>query len=259
MNEELKILAAKICNTISKKVKNASIKELYKFKNNMGLGADGTITKYIDKYAEDIAIDIIKKSKLKINLLSEEIGFIDNKAEYTFVLDPVDGTRNAYRGIPFYSVSLAIGKKNLNDIEYGIVKNISTDDEYIAEKKLGAFFNKKQIIVPEVPDKEILASLTLGNNCDRLTLNLAKKDKVRSLGCASLEMCLVATGGLDFFMLECEYIRITDIAASALFLREAGGVLTDINGKNLDMSFDLHDRKSFIAACNKQIIEEIIS
>jgi len=259
MDEELKVLSHKVVESVSRKVKKANSTEFYKFGNTTGLGADGTVTKYIDKIAEDAALSVINKSKIKVNVLSEEIGFIDNNSEYTFVLDPLDGTRNAYRGIPFYSVSLAIGKKSISDVEYGVVKNISTNDLFTAEKGFGAFYNKKRIGVPEVPDKEILSSLALGKNYDKFTLKHAKKEKVRSLGSASLEMCMVAIGGLDFYLIGKEYLRVVDIAASTLILREAGGVVTNILGEELDMPFNLEERSSVVAACNMEIVKKIIS
>ncbi len=257
VDEEIKILAGKLTDKIYRKIRKTSFSDLYKMKSNVGIGADGTPTKYIDKIAEDIAMKALKKSKIDVNLLSEEVGFIDNGADYTFVLDPVDGTRNACRGIPFYSVSLAIGRKKLSDINYGIVKNIPTGDVFIAEKGHGSFLNKTSIAVPEIPEKQILSSITLGVNSDEKTILLAKRDKVRSLGSASLEMCMVAMGGLDFFIVGREYLRVTDIAASTLIVREAGGVVTDVSGKKLDMPLDLHSRASVIAACNKDLVVKI--
>ena len=259
MKEEIKILAQKTVDRVCRKIKRSISTEFYKFENNIGLGADGTVTKYVDKIAEDAALDFINKSKVKVNVLSEEIGFIDNSSKYTFVLDPIDGTRNASRGIPFYSVSLAVGKSKISDISYGIVKNIPTGDIFIAEKGHGAFHNKRQIGVPEIPCKEILSSLTLGKNYDKVTLKLAKKDKVRSLGSASLEMCMVAIGALDFYIVGKEYLRVVDIAASTLILREAGGIVTNILGKDLDMAFSLDERTSVIAACNEDIVKKIIT
>jgi len=259
MDEDIKLLSHKIVDKIYRKVKHANITDFHKFGKSIGIGADGTPTKYIDKLAEDIAVKELKKSKTKVNLLSEEIGFLDFKGDYTFVLDPVDGTRNAYRGIPFYSVSLAVGKSMLSDVEYGIVKNIPTGDMYIAEKNHGAFCNKKRIGSPEMPASEVLSSITLGKNCEPLTLNLAKKNTVRSLGCASLEMCMVAIGGLDFYILAQEYLRVTDIAASTLIVREAGGFVTNISGADLDMSLSLDDRTSIITACSKELVDKIVS
>ena len=259
MDEEIKILANKIVDKIDKKVRRVHSSEFHRFGTNIGIGADGTPTKYIDQVAEDIALGVIKKSDVNVNVLSEEAGFLDNGSDYTFVLDPIDGTRNAYRCIPFYSVSLAVGKSAISDVEYGVVKNIPTGDIFIAEKGQGAFYNKNRFAVPEVPDKEILSSLTLGINCDKKTLSLAKNDKVRSLGSASLEMCMVAIGALDFYVVGKEYIRIIDIAASTLILREAGGIATNILGEQLDMPFNLDERSSVIAACNIELVQKIIS
>ena len=144
------------------------------FDLRQGVFVDSRLPKYVDKLAEDTALDVVNKSKTKVNILSEEIGFIDNNAEYTFVLDPLDGTRNAYRGISFYSVSLAIGKSKISDVEYGIVKNIPTGDVFLAEKGRGAFMNGTRICVPEIPDKEPLSSLALGKNCDSIKEKIIK-------------------------------------------------------------------------------------
>ncbi len=259
MNEELKILAHKTVDSIYRKIRRAKSTEFYKFGNNIGIGADGSVTKYVDKIAEDAALNFLEKSKLKVNILSEEIGFVDLGADYTFVLDPIDGTRNAFRGIPFFAVSLAIGKTKMSDIEYGIVKNIPTGDVFTAKKGYGAFLNKKRIGVPDVPDKELCSSLALGKNFDKLTITLAKKEKVRSLGSASLEMCMVAIGALDFYVVGKEYIRVVDIAASTLILREAGGIVRNIFGEELDLPFNLDERTSVVAACSEKLIQKIIS
>ena len=259
MDEKYKLLAQKCADVVSKKIKSVQSTDFYRFGSNIGIGADGTVTKYVDKIAEDAAIDFLNKSKVKINILSEEVGLIENNSKYTMVLDPIDGTRNAYRGIPFYSVSIAIGKSKISDVEYGIVKNIPTGDTFIAEKSHGAFFNNKRIGVPEIPDIEPLSSLSLGKNFDKLTIKLAKKDKVRSLGSASLEMCMVAIGALDFYVVGKEYIRVVDIAASTLILREAGGIVTNIFGNELDLPFNLEDKSSVVAACSEEVIKNIIS
>ena len=259
MVDDVKLLAMDVVDKIYNKVRKSFSTDFHRFKNNVGIGADGTPTKYIDKIAEDVALKTINTSRIKVNVLSEECGFVDNGGEFVFVLDPVDGTRNASRGVPFYSVSLAVGKKNLSDIWYGLVKNIPTGNLFVAEKGHGAFLNKKQVAAPEIPDKQILSCLSLGNNYDEKTIRFVKKEKVRSLGAASLEMCLVATGALDYYAMGREYLRVTDIAAAALFVREAGGYVTNILGEKLDMSLNLDERTSVLAACNKDLIKRIIS
>jgi len=259
MDEEIKLLAHKTVDKIYRKIRKTRLTEFHRLGTNIGIGADGTPTKYVDKVAEDVAMKFIRKSDVKVNLLSEESGFLDSGSEYTFVLDPVDGTRNAYRGIPFYSVSLGIGRSTLSDVEYGIVKNIPTGDVFIAEKNHGAFLNNKRVGIPNLPSTDVLSSLTLGKNFDKLTLSFAKKNIVRSLGSASLEMCMVAIGALDFYVVGREYMRVTDIAASTLIVREAGGVVTNIHGEQLDMHLNLDERTSVIAACNEKLVNKIIS
>jgi len=134
MDEALRQLAQLVTEKISKTVKKETKKNFYKCGKTVGVGAFGSPTTYIDKVAEDVAIDILEHADVKVNLFSEEAGFVDFDGTYVFVLDPVDGTRNAYRGIPFYSVSLAVGTSRMTDIEYGIVKNIPTGDVFTAEK-----------------------------------------------------------------------------------------------------------------------------
>jgi fructose-1,6-bisphosphatase/inositol monophosphatase family enzyme len=259
MDEHIKQLSQKIVTKIDRKVKSTIKKEGPKLGKTVMLGADGTPTKYIDKIAEDVAITTIKKSKISVNLLSEEIGFIDNGAKYTLVLDPVDGTRNLYRGIPFYAVSLGVGLAHLSDIGYGIVKNIATGDVFIAEKGHGSFFNNQQFVVPDVPSNDILLSLTLGKNIDEVTRKLSEAHVIRSLGCASLEMCMVATGALDGYIVGKEFMRVTDIAASALILREAGGHIVNFNDEPLDMDLSLDERAGFIAAGSQTIINNVLT
>lgn len=259
MDEAVKVLAQQMVKKVDRKIRRELKANFVKMGRTIDIGADGTPTKMIDKLAEEVALKTLKKADVSVNLLSEEAGFIDNNAEYTFVLDPVDGTRNAYRGIPLFSVSLAVGRHSLSDVEYGIVKNVSTGDMYVAEAGMGAFCNKQHILVPDVASRVPLFAVTLGKRCDEKTLNMVKNSVVRSLGAASLEMCLVGTGALDAYIVGRTFMRVTDIAASTLFLREAGGFVTDLHGDSLDMTLTLDERASFIAAGNMQLVHRLLS
>jgi fructose-1,6-bisphosphatase/inositol monophosphatase family enzyme len=259
MDEKIKHLAYQIVEKISKEVKKESKNNFYKLGKTIGIGADGTPTSYIDKIAEDVALNVLEKSEVKVNLLSEEAGFVDFDGTYVFVLDPVDGTRNAYRGIPFYSVSLAIGTARISDIEYGIVKNIPTGDVFTAEKHHGSFLNKTPIRVCEVPSIEMLSSISLGKNHTSKAGLLSKKGNVRSLGSASLEMCMVAIGALDYYFVGRDILRVIDIAASTLIVREAGGFVKTLSGDTLDMGFNLEERTSVLAACSETLINNLLS
>ena len=258
MDEEIKVLARQLVKKVDSKIRRELKAHFVKIGRTIDIGADGTPTKLIDKLAEDVAIKTIDNSKTTVNLLSEEAGFIDNNAEYTFVLDPVDGTRNAIRGIPFFTVSLAVGRHSLSDVEYGIIKHVSTGDIYEAEAGMGAFYNKNHILVPDVAAQEPLYSASLGKRCEQNTQDMVKNAIVRSFGSASLEMCLVATGAIDAYIVSREFLRVTDIAASTLFLREAGGIVADISGESLDMTLTLDERTSVLAAGNMNMIQQLL-
>ena len=258
MEEKFKQLANLIVEKISKEVKKESKNNFYKLGKTVGIGADGSPTSYIDQVAEDVAIRLLEKSEVKVNLLSEEKGFVDFGGTYVFVLDPVDGTRNAYRGIPFYSVSLAIGTSKISDIEYGIVKNIPTGDVFTAEKHQGAFLNNARVRVCEMPFTEMLSSISLGKVYTPRAGVLSKKGNVRSYGSASLEMCLVAISALDYYFVGRDILRVVDIAAATLIVREAGGFVKTITGDDLDMEFDLIGRTSVLAGCSETLLKDLL-
>jgi fructose-1,6-bisphosphatase/inositol monophosphatase family enzyme len=258
MDEKLKLLANDIVEKIWKGVKKEKRNNFYKLGKTIGIGADGSPTSHIDQVAEDIAISILEKSDVRVNLLSEEKGFVDFGGKYVFVLDPVDGTRNAYRGIPFYSVSLAIGTSKISDVDYGIVKNIPTGDVFTAEKHHGAFLNNTRVRVCEVPSTDMLSSISLGKNYTPRAGVLSKKGNVRSYGAASLEMCLVAISALDYYFVGRDILRVVDIAAATLIVREAGGIVKTIAGDDLDMEFDVTGRTSVVATCSEALFKDLL-
>ena len=101
--------------------------------------------------------------------------------------------------------------------------------------------------------------MSLGKNYDDATIALADKNVVRSLGSASLEMCMVAIGALDLYLAGKTYLRVTDIAASTLIVREAGGVVKTINGNELDMPLTLDERTSVVAGCSEEMIRCVLA
>ena len=98
----------------------------------------------------------------------------------------------------------------------------------------------------------------LGSQAESKFLSLVQNHKIRSLGAASLEMCMVATGALDAYVVGREYLRITDIAAATLIVKEARGMVTTIQGTPLDMPLHLEERTSLIAAGTESMIDLIL-
>ena len=230
----------------------------------IGMGADGTSTSQIDKVAENTVLSFLERNKIDLNVLSEEIGFVDNGAEDTLVLDPIDGTSNAIAGVPLFTISMAIGKRSLADVHTAYLRNLVTGDVILAEKGKGAFKNGCRIHVRKPNPKDLFLMIYLGNGADPSAFRLAKRAKSsRAYGCASIEMALVAEGQADGFMMRAENysraIRVVDIAASALILREAGGDVYDLDGKPLDMPFDVSARANFIAFGEKTVYDFILN
>lgn len=223
------------------------------------IGADGTPTSQIDKIAENAVLSYIEENGIPLNILSEEIGFVDNGAEETLVLDPIDGTTNSAIGIPLYTISMAVGKGTMNGMRVAYLRNLSTGDVFTAEKGKGAYMNGTRIRVKKNSDpKKLLMMIYLGNGASPASFELAKKVKSsRAYGCASLEMALVASGKADGFLMDSisrsRAIRVVDIAASTLILREAGGEVYNLDGTVLDMPLDVGARSGFLAVGDRRV------
>ena len=228
------------------------------------VGKDGTPTTQIDKIAENVVLVYLQEKNVPLNVLSEEIGFVDNGADETLVLDPIDGTTNSVIGVPLYTVSMAIGKSSLKDVHTAFIENLVTGDRYTAEKGKGAYLNGKRIRAKKRSDPDnMMMMIYLGNGAHPDSFALAKRMKSsRAYGCASIEMALVATGAADGFLMNADNnrrsIRVIDIAASYLILKEAGGEIYNLDGTDFDMSFDLDQRSNFLAVGNKDVYDMVI-
>ncbi len=255
MMDELIILAQDIGNVVNQiPVKDRA--------RPVEMGADGTPTAHIDKVAEKIILDYVEGEKLPLNILSEEAGFIDRGFDDTLVVDPIDGTSNAKRNIPYFSVSLAIGRQNIQDISLGIVYNPCTGDLYHAEKGEGAYFNGVKLDSTQTNAEldNLMISTHFGGDTNTGIYDIIKNfKKVRAFGSASLDICSVASGQSSVYYYNnddpTQRLRVTDIAASVLILREAGGQIYDTSGKPLSMSLDLDDRNNMIALMDDSILE----
>ncbi len=228
----------------------------------IGRGASGSETSRIDKFAEDAVLEHMEREGVELNVLSEEIGAVDRGAKRTLVLDPIDGTLNCTHGIPFFSVSLAVCTESMSDCDFALVRNLSSGDTYFARRGGGATLNGHRIAVSRYRADESVFIVYDGKDADPDTARVREiSSRVRTMGCASLEMCLVAQGAVDAHYMNCanprRMIRVVDIAASALVLREAGGDMCDLEGNKYDLSLSLDDRKNFLAY-GDQVVKELV-
>lgn len=224
-----------------------------------GMGADGTLTHLMDKECEDILINRVKEYDLPYNIISEEAGVIDRGYDKNILADPLDGTFNAENGIPFYSISLATLENNFDTLETGFIMNLANKDVYSAKRGEGATKNNRKIGVAET--RRYAYILSLGTRMDPVTRKILKMPgKHRSMGCASLELALVASGSVDLvaYMGRKSVIRNVDVAAGVLLVMEANGVAIDSEGNQFSMGIDVSERKNIIAASNPKIMEGLI-
>jgi len=232
-----------------------------------GVGAGGDISRKIDIVAERAVMDIIKEHGVNCTVIAEEAGKVDltnGKTSGYLVVDAVDGTTNALRGIPFYSCSIAFADKNrLSAVKYAVVMDLFTGDVYSASSGNGAFVNGAKMHVKTHGDGG--SYYVVGMNVsgvkpekiEKLKPIMSKANHLRHLGSNALELCIFARGFMDVFIDIRGKIRVTDMAAAYLIVKESGGIMISEDGKELDSDLDTNNRLSFIAAANMKVLSDI--
>jgi fructose-1,6-bisphosphatase/inositol monophosphatase family enzyme len=218
----------------------------------LGRGADGAPSTRIDRVAEAAVFRVLDYEDAHLNVLSEEAGFVDRGGDSILVLDPIDGTHNAIRGVPAYSVSMALGRSRLADVQEGLVRDLVSGATYYAAKGQGAKLNGRAIRIHPWNPKDILFTVYLGTNAHPDAARVASlARRVRNLGAASLDLCLVARGAADLYYMrsavEEAKLRVVDIAAGTLIVREAGGHVVDLDGHDLDLPLESTARTDLVA------------
>ena len=173
-----------------------------------------------DTKAEKIIIEELKKARPYYSIISEEDGSEINKDKNnTWIIDPIDGTTNFLHGIPHFAISIAL--KSYNEIVSGVIYDPIKDEMFYAEKENGVFLNNKRIKVSK--RKELNSCLFATGGKIEFETELI----FRRSGCAALDMAYVASGRYDgYFQKE---LNIWDIAAGIILIKEAGGMLNEID------------------------------
>ena len=173
-----------------------------------------------DLKAEKIIIEELKKAKPNYSIISEENGFEDNKdKKNTWIIDPIDGTINFLHGIPHFAISIAL--KCNNEIISGIIFDPIKNEMFYAEKNNGSYFNNHRVRVSKKNQIDKCLFVTGGKVNYELDLPYRKS------GCAALDMAYVASGRYDGYFQD--NLNIWDIAAGIILIKEAGGVLNNID------------------------------
>ena len=188
----------------------------------------------IDKKVEDEIINTLRMAYPNHGFMGEESG-VQRGDDYQWIIDPIDGTTNFVHGIPHFCLSIALSYKNR--IEHGVIFDPIRDELFTASRGAGAQLNNHRI---RVANKRTLEECLLGigfpfrspefhDSYYELLKNISTKTiGLRRGGSAALDLAYVASGRLDgFFEVG---LSLWDIAAGVLMIKEAGGLISDIEG-----------------------------
>jgi len=197
-----------------------------------------------DKNVEKILIEELSKTKKNYSFLSEEIGSIENKdKDNIWIIDPIDGTTNFLHGIPHFAICIALESKK--EIISGLIYDPIKDEMFYAEKNKGAYLNNQRL---RVSNRNLIDECLFSSNHEGVKFSNLN---MRYSGCSALDLAYVASGRLDGFFHN--KINIWDVAAGALLVEEAGGIVN-----NLD-KFDQNniDIRASSGAINDKMLENL--
>ncbi len=215
-----------------------------------------SLVSFVDKESEKILVAGLRDLLPSAGFITEEDTVVDEAKEYTWIIDPLDGTTNYLNRIPHFAISIAL---MYNDtLLAGVVHDPSMDECFHAIKDKGAFLNDKRIHVSKKKDLKnaiIVTGFPYTNTYDieaymRIVKYWLRNTRgIRRLGSAALDLAYVASGRLD------AYYEATlnkwDLAAGALIVEEANGVVTDLDGKADFLS------KGSIIATSADLFEQV--
>ena len=197
-----------------------------------------------DTKAEKIIISELTKAKKNYSILSEEDGSkINTDSQNVWIIDPIDGTTNFLHGVPHFAISIAL--KSDNEIVSGVIYDPIKDEMFYAEKNNGAFFNNQRIKVSK--KKNIQSCLFGTGGKEKIETDLI----TRKSGSAALDMAYVAAGRYDGYFQN--NLNLWDIAAGVIIVKEAGGVINEIN---LSENNNIKIRASS-TAINEKMLEKL--
>ncbi|MFP8817801.1 inositol monophosphatase family protein [Acinetobacter johnsonii] len=228
-------------------------------------GIDGPVTR-VDRYLEQLAIDILRKSYKNHSFLGEEFGFQEGKghdADWCWIIDPLDGTLNFINGVPHFCISIAVQHKGIT--QHGVIYDPVKDELFSASRGRGAMMNQRRIRV-NVKDSLENTFMSVGhayrakrngevisyakNHFDSL-LNVTEAGaQYRRTGSAALDLAYVAAGRFDaYFELG---LKPWDIAAGELIVKEAGGTVVDARGGSESME------NGQVLACSMKMLKPLM-
>ena len=210
-----------------------------------------------DLAAQQVVREVLLGAFPDHGFLGEEGGSAEAGIEgYRWVVDPLDGTMNFVHGVPEYAVSIAL--EQAGHVLVGTVFNPVSGECFRAEAGKGAFLNGRRLQTSGVgvaSDALVAASLPPrvrrgSRELEQLINVIEQCQGLRRTGSAALNLCFVAAGRFDAYWATTTHAW--DIAAGMLIVHEAGGVMTDLSGRPVDL-----DRPQFVAAATRSLHTQI--
>lgn len=256
-----------LCKDIGEKAFSEAQRYLKKDerKKVMSIGYGGDKTLFLDDVIEKLIINEFKSTGKSFKLITEELGIktFGENPQIIVVVDPIDGSNNMRFGLPFVSTSIAVGDltETMKGIEVGYVKNLINGDDYYAVKGKGAFKNEIKIHVSEDEIGCVIVDIVKNRetNFKRIADFGKKFPFVRMLGSCCLGQCFVAEGAIDGYV-GLNAKRTIDQTATQLIVREAGGLVKDLQGNDFrEYKIEFNIDYSTISASNDSIYKKILT
>ena len=234
------------------------IRSYFKGNFNVDIKKDMTPVTEVDIKAENTIKEIILNAFPDYGFYGEETCRENKNSEYTWLVDPIDGTKGFVRGYPFFSTQIALMYHD--EIILGVSNAPIFDEIIFAEKGKGAWMNNKQMHISNTKDivsstisTGNLKTIALSENWMNLGKIVSKADRIRGYG-DFYHYHLLASGKIDV-VIESD-VNILDVAALSLIIEESGGVFTDFQGKrsNLDTTSVIASNPNLYSSIKKELI-----
>ena len=261
--------------------------EYHRMADVIGIGADGFATTHIDDLAEVAALAFLDAAEPRMNILSEEVGFVDKGSSLTAIVDPIDATNNAVAvpnfvrdddgnpknpdttplgeghvfGFPYYAFSVGVVEDG--ELVAGCVMNLPTGEVFTAARGQGVELDGIQVRSRDVAtvDQAVVSFVRPETETAWRSMRtlMTGARRIRITGCSALDLALIACGSLDG-MVNPNRIspagygeKIVDYAGALALLNEVGGVLTGVDGTPVSLDLDLAYRVPLLGAANERL------
>ncbi|UCH57828.1 MAG: fructose 1,6-bisphosphatase [Candidatus Bathyarchaeota archaeon] len=216
----------------------------------------------LDSEAQRAIHETLEQAGRPVNVISEEGDYSIGEEGPYLIVDPVDGTTNMARGIPFAATSMALSETlRLSDAVAGIVKDLYTGEVYRAERNRGAWRGGRRIAPGrsrQINEALISIDVSKGTPIEGVEPLIRGAEHLRQLGSAALSLCHLASGLIDAHVDVRGKLRATDVAAGLLILREAGGVYVIDGSMEGDLDLSRGSTLKLVAASGSWTLDEIL-